>query len=270
MPFSKESSVYSRAIRRLREIGLRRTLVHYAGTCWNLCLSMSPLRLRGRRQQRASDLEYHARRREFIAAIDRRFDSELGLDTGGIIWPKHLDGVGLNWEHGTRYEGVFPEIFRAALDAVKVTPSDFVFLDIGAGKGRAMVMAHDIGFGRIIGIEYSPALVETCKENFHKIAAAGRDYSNVEIHCADACEFQLPTDPLLIFLFNPFGAAVMSQFCSRIVESLAAHPRAVRIIYGNPICDDLLMQSVSGLRRITQSGHFPYFGTFNIYTWDPN
>ena len=178
--------------------------------------------------------------------------------------------MGLNWEHGTRYEGVFPEIFQAALDAVKVTPSDFVFLDIGAGKGRALVMAHSIGFRRIIGVEYSPALVETCKENIRKIAAAGRDYSNVEIHCVDACEFQLPTDPLVIFLFNPFGAAVMSQFCSRIVDSLAADPRAVRIIYGSPICDGLLMQSISGLRRTTQSGHFPYFGTFNIYAWDPD
>jgi predicted RNA methylase len=39
------------------------------------------------------------------------------------------------------------------------------FVDIGSGKGRALIIAAEYAFKRIIGVEYSPSLATICRRN---------------------------------------------------------------------------------------------------------
>jgi SAM-dependent methyltransferase len=220
-------------------------------------------------EERSQSLEHQRKRNEIVADIDRRFDAGLGLDTGGMIHEHDLNGIGNNWEHTNRYEAVPPEILRAGVDATQVVPSDFTFLDVGSGKGRAIIIARDCGFKRVIGIEFSRMLAEICRRNIDKVAASGRDCSSLEIHCLDACDYELPKGPLLIYFGNPFDAVVMTKFCLHLANSLVTYPRALRIVYFNPTCEEVLLRAIDDLRRTSQSKHFPYFGIVSTYAWDP-
>ena len=77
-----------------------------------------------------------------------------------------------------------------------------------------------------------------------------------EIICMDIYEYELPLQPLLPILANPFGPSVMEKVCARVVKSLTEHPRGVRIVYLYPKCDDVMMNAIEVLRRVSQSSLF--------------
>lgn len=83
------------------------------------------------------------------------------------------------------------------------------FLDIGCGKGRALLVAARFGFHRVIGVELSERLAAYCRH-----VTAGK--KNIEVVCADAADYPLPADVRVIFLFNPFRGAVAKQVIGNI------------------------------------------------------
>jgi len=44
------------------------------------------------------------------------------------------------------------------MQAMPIDLSKFTFIDLGAGKGRALLMASDYLFQKIIGVEFMPEL----------------------------------------------------------------------------------------------------------------
>jgi hypothetical protein len=52
----------------------------------------------------------------------------------------------------------------------------------------------------------------------------------VSVH-ADATEFALPQDDLVLYFFNPFNAPVLSKVLDNVLASLHANPRRVILIY---------------------------------------
>jgi SAM-dependent methyltransferase len=45
-----------------------------------------------------------------------------------------------------------------AIERSGVDPEQFCFLDIGCGKGRALIIATEYGFKDLIGVDYSAKL----------------------------------------------------------------------------------------------------------------
>ncbi len=54
-----------------------------------------------------------------------------------------------------------------------------------------------------------------------------------------------PVDPLVVFLFNPFGAATMTRVVANLERTLAEHPRPIYVIYANPLHADLFERSAA-------------------------
>src|SRR5438045_5385838 len=81
---------------------------------------------------------------------------------------------------------------------------EFVFLDLGSGKGRTLMMASDYPFQRIIGVELLPALNQVARENIALYKGESQKCLAIESICADATTFPLPAAPLVLYLFNPF------------------------------------------------------------------
>ena len=46
---------------------------------------------------------------------------------------------------------------------------DFNFVDLGSGKGKVIILAHKMGFKKILGVEISTKLNEICKNNLKKL-----------------------------------------------------------------------------------------------------
>jgi hypothetical protein len=135
-------------------------------------------------------------------------------------------------------------------------------VDIGAGKGRALFLAAEFGFKRILGIEFARELVDICRQNLRRRFADRMVESPIEIECADALTCPLPVEPIVIYFFNPFNSEMMQKMATQIRDSLRQYPRPIRIVYMNPVCDSELMTGIPGLQRVLFSE------ILNTYKWN--
>jgi SAM-dependent methyltransferase len=124
---------------------------------------------------------------------------------------------------------------------MNITSGD-IFLDVGCGKGRAMIAAAFFPFKKIIGIDISKRLIEYAKKNDQR----RRKFSETRTFClfaANICDWAIPDDVNVIFMYNPFAGEVMKSFLARVRESFERRPRVIKLIYVNPKCDAELMAS---------------------------
>jgi hypothetical protein len=56
----------------------------------------------------------------------------------------------------------------------------------------------------------------------------------------DAAQFSFPQEPLVIFLFNPLPVEGLKKLVHNLKGSLRMNAREVRVIYGNPIFEEVL------------------------------
>jgi len=131
------------------------------------------------------------------------FDKAHGTDTGGFIY-----GSGLSTLFGTAYIGSSPSSLRPALAALPLSPDDFTFIDLGCGKGRALFVAAELPFRRLIGVEMAGELCEIARAN---VATNPEWVSRISIIKQHAKDFVYPDGPLLLYLYNPFFAPVLRR-----------------------------------------------------------
>jgi tRNA G46 methylase TrmB len=87
--------------------------------------------------------------------VFRSFDELYGTDTAGSISVENLQIRSVNRKHGNPYEPMPTRTFEKLLKNVKVQHNDYVFLDLGSGKGRTLLLASNYPFKRVIGVEYA-------------------------------------------------------------------------------------------------------------------
>jgi predicted RNA methylase len=170
---------------------------------------------------------------------DESFDSKYGVDTGGVFRPKRDEVVGENWALGGNYQAIDPSAFEEALSKVDIAREDFTFIDIGSGKGRTVLIASRYPFRRVIGVEYCPKLNELARQNVSRFPVSEKRCGSIEVVDADGAKYQIPNDPLVLFLNNPFGEPVMEKVVENVVASFKRHPRRIVVIYFWPNHADL-------------------------------
>lgn len=172
------------------------------------------------------------------------FDQIHGTDTSGLVPASDLVTGHENDEHVTAYYGVAPSILRSLMDRWRETDpphhtTDYSFLDIGAGKGRAVMIASEFPFRRIIGVELNAEMARIAQRNVdlwrraHKSDPTAGALAPIRILQEDALDFELPSTPTLVFLFHPFEAPVLNAFLRRIETAFASHPGELDLIYAN-------------------------------------
>lgn len=107
-----------------------------------------------------------------------------------------------------------------------------IFLDIGCGAGRMVCAAARAGFQSAIGIEIEPEMVAIARQNLRRLR---EPHAPAVILEADAAQYAIPDEVGVIFLYNPFGGALLDQVIANIVASVARRPRRVVIAYANPV-----------------------------------
>ena len=166
------------------------------------------------------------------------FDLEFGVRTSGLVAGRNLKSGHRADRHNTAYFGVAPSVFREMIvrwrRSKPVTPIDeFTFVDLGAGMGRALLLAAEFPFRAVLGVEINPTLARIGRRNMALWRKAGRDLSPMRMICRDAAEFELPAGPCVVFLFNPFGAPVMRRLLAAWSRSFARRARQLDILYVN-------------------------------------
>jgi SAM-dependent methyltransferase len=174
---------------------------------------------------------YPARRRKWRA--DREFDRRYGVETAGIVRLHELGFESHNKMLGNRYEAVNPDWLRARLASLPVEVGEFTFLDVGAGKGRAMLLASEFGFRRIVGVEFSPELVEIARHNIERYRSPAQRCTRLELVCRDAALYEPPDEPLVVFNYNAFEDPVMAAVLANMRRSLEAAPRPALLVFAD-------------------------------------
>lgn len=166
------------------------------------------------------------------------FDLENGVQTSGLIPGRFLKTGHRHDRHSTAYFGVSPSVFHALirrwLRSKPMAPiEEFAFLDLGAGMGRAVLLAAEYRFRTVIGVELNPALARTARSNLARWRRNGRVRSSAKIICGDAVSAEIPSGPCLVFLFNPFGKAVMRRLVRRLSAAFRDRAGQLDLLYVN-------------------------------------
>jgi SAM-dependent methyltransferase len=98
------------------------------------------------------------------------FDQLHGTDTGGLIPRAGLLTGHANDLYITAYYGVAPSILDALVGLWMQLPplyeiDRYTFLDVGAGKGRALLCASLHPFREAVGIELNPVMAAIARDN---------------------------------------------------------------------------------------------------------
>lgn len=221
-----------------KQFGVIGTIRNAARRSVHVLRQQTPARRRERRQRQLEDQE---------------FDQRHGVDTGGYVNLSELRIEHANWEHGFAYEAVSPSKFADTINSLAINHADFVFLDIGSGKGRALLLASKYPFQRVIGIELAPELHRVAEDNVRRYRSDSQKCKVVESVCADVLAYPIPDGPVVIYLFNPFDAELMAQVIERIKQSYEAHPRKIYVLYATPVQDELwekadFLQKIAGAK----------------------
>jgi SAM-dependent methyltransferase len=199
-----------------------------------------------RRRQRYGDAEYD-------------WDHRVNTTSAGVGWHNRLLGV-----FHSPYQPTEPDLFREMLEALKQQSHsdlrDFVFVDLGSGKGRTLLMASDYPFRRIVGVELLPALHQAAQENLSRYRSESQKCFALESICADATEFPFPAEPMVLYLFNPFPESGLRRMMANLERSLREHPRALYVLYHNPLLEHVLSGG-AGLRRLHATLQYAVYGT---------
>jgi len=166
------------------------------------------------------------------------FDLEYGVRTSGLIAGRNLKTGHRHDRHSTAYFGVAPSVFKSLLQRWRRTSpiapiGEFTFIDAGAGMGRGVLLASELPFREVIGIELNSTLVRIARKNVSTWRAEKRGQSPIVVVEGDAVEFSFPDGPCLVFLFNPFGATVMRRLLRKLAASFADRPGQLDLLYVN-------------------------------------
>ncbi|MFZ1086713.1 MAG: class I SAM-dependent methyltransferase [Terracidiphilus sp.] len=166
------------------------------------------------------------------------FDEEFGVRTSGLVAGRHLKSGHRHDCHATAYYGVAPSVFRALVKRWQrsrpgLAVEEVSFIDVGAGMGRALLLAAEFPFRQVVGVELNPTLTRIARKNLTIWRASGRAQAPMRVICGDAVEFPFPEGPCLAFLFNPFGATVMRRLLKNWSKALAARADGSDLIYVN-------------------------------------
>jgi precorrin-6B methylase 2 len=147
--------------------------------------------------------------------------ADLGLGN-----PEFHDYGASDWNH-----------LRAVIARLGLDHRQHVFVDFGAGMGRAMIAAAIFPFKTVIGVELSRDLARRAEQNVDRARRklACRD---IRVVNQDATTFEIGPEMTIFYFFNPFHGKTLDAVLGAIQASLNSTPRAVRLICRLPATSD--------------------------------
>jgi SAM-dependent methyltransferase len=182
-----------------------------------------------------------------------RFDASLCVTTEALLFLGELDpeAIGPNLEYATHYEPTPLGDAERLLDAIPLAPESAVFVDVGSGLGRMVLLAARRPFRQVVGLEISPALHELARENLAAAADPLRRCRDLRLVRGDAAAYRWPRGNLALYLYNPFRAEVLAAMLDAV---LADRSRDVALVYHTPL-EAATIESRSAFEPVADLGY---------------
>ena len=157
--------------------------------------------------------------------------------------------VGTNEKHGVNYVPTPARVFERLVGELPVEPGDYSFVDFGCGRGRLLPLAAELGFRRVIGVEFAVELAEAAQARIAAYRQQAAAPPEMACHVMDAADFAIPDGPCVVFLFNPFGEPVLRRVVANLERAHGKAPREIHVIYYNPAHEALFDDAALFRRR---------------------
>lgn len=193
-----------------------------------------------RRRQRYGDMEYD-------------WENRVNTTSGTVGWRARLLGL-----FSSPYQPTEQALFREMMASLPVACDPFIFVDLGSGKGRTLLIASEYPFRRIVGVESIAELHRAAEANIRAYRSPAQRCRRIETILADAREFEFPKEPLVLYLFNPLPEAGLRHVIHNLERSLEQSPRPAWIVYHNPAMDSVLTAS----RSLVRAGETEQYSVF--------
>lgn len=188
------------------------------------------------------------------------FDARFGTDTSAPTFERNQK-TSVHF-----YVPTTASIIYEIIGSLDLHPNEFTFVDMGSGKGRALLVASEFAFKKIVGIEISDELHRIAERNVELFKPATQQCSEFELKCMDALDYSYGDEPLVLFLFDPFGREILGKILAKLDASLRSTPREAYVVYVYPQYEDLL-SNCSSIRKIRHGGpKWQPWSQYAIYT----
>lgn len=176
------------------------------------------------------------------------FDLRHGTDTGGLLYASDLVSGHAHDEFNEGYYATTPSLFRGLVarwvDLLASTSQgderralrleDYAFVDLGCGKGRALLLASEYRFRTVTGLELHPGLCAVAEKNARRWLRRKRACGRISVLCADVLAAPIPDGPVVLFLFNSFSAEVVRGLMEQLTERSRGRSAPIDLLYVHP------------------------------------
>jgi predicted RNA methylase len=166
------------------------------------------------------------------------FDLRWGVKTRSVAADRKSQPVPAGAENFP-YESISTDAFAKTMQSICHLSLPELFIDMGCGKGRALLSASEYGFRRIIGVELDLDLKREAERNIEQSRIQERKEVTVEVVHCNAKAYTFPDEDAVIFYHNPFGEAVMAATLQNIRRTVQSK-RERYIVYQHAVHESLL------------------------------
>lgn len=146
----------------------------------------------------------------FVVRSNWRIQSARGIDIRDV--PLSVSGLDPSIAIPSSNSG--NRSLKRVIASLGIATSDSI-VDIGCGKGGAMITFAEFPFSAIDGIELSPEIARICEKNL-----SHKGISNSKVIVGDAREFIDLDRYTHIYMFNPFPCPIMKKVMPNIEASI--------------------------------------------------
>ncbi|HKA31621.1 MAG TPA: class I SAM-dependent methyltransferase [Candidatus Binatia bacterium] len=190
-----------------------------------------------------------------------RFDRKFGVETTGFIEPEDLGASEASPDETGGYEATPREAFLRIIQSLRLEYSRYTFVDMGSGKGAVLLYAAEFPFRRIVGVEFSPELHRIAELNLasYRGRAACRSIRSI---CMNAAVFPVPSEPAVLFFFNPFKGRTLETVRENIERSVANGQRDLFVVYYHTKSRHPVFDRAARLRTIQREADHTVYAPF--------
>ena len=181
-----------------------------------------------------------------------RFDRKFGVETTGFIEPEDLNVSEASPDETGGYEATPRAAFLRIIQSLRLEYDRYTFVDMGSGKGAVLLYAAEFPFKRIIGVEFSPELHRIAELNLasYRGRAVCRSIQSI---CMNATVFPIPSEPSVLFFFNPFKGRTLETVRENIERAVSNEHRDLFVVYYHTMSRHPVFDRAAQLRMIRRA-----------------
>lgn len=195
------------------------------------------------------------------ALVDEYYNHKCGLDVSGFYDPDSCKENLPNKSFANYYQPVRYRPFFKLFKHYNILPKGR-FVDIGSGKGKALVLAAQVGYRDLCGIELFEDLTKVAQKNLDKFKQSEPRFNdlNVELKTMDATDYSFDENDQFIFMNDPFSDKPMQRLIENITQSWENNPREMWVVFKNN--NQRSLPSIYDLKEFSEYEVFEFSGNY--------